>query len=84
MGIDTIPPKIVIMLKDNINYSMQSFSNMMMIVPYSSTFPDQGKSHQLLQHLRKMKKSTKRITGRAVLSFQNNRNINFRTDGGLL
>ena len=40
MGIDTIPPKIVIMLKDDISYSMQSIANMMID---QSTFPDQAK-----------------------------------------
>ena len=40
MGIDTIPPKIVIMLKVDISYSMQSIANMMID---QSTFPDQTK-----------------------------------------
>ena len=40
MGIDTIPPKIVIMLKDDISYSMQSIANMMID---QSTFSDQAK-----------------------------------------
>ena len=40
MGIDTIPPKILIMLKDDISYSMQSVANMMI---NQSTFPDQAK-----------------------------------------
>ena len=29
MGIDTIPPKIVIMLKDDISCSIESIANMM-------------------------------------------------------
>ena len=40
MGIDMIPPKIVIMLKDDISYSMQSIANMMIDW---STFSDQAK-----------------------------------------
>ena len=40
MGIDTIPPKIVIMLKDDISYSMRSIANMMID---QSKFPDQAK-----------------------------------------
>ena len=40
MDIDTIPPKIVIMLKDDISYSMQSIANKMID---QSTFPDQAK-----------------------------------------
>ena len=40
MGIDTIPPKIVIMLRDDISFSMQSIANMM---TDQSTFPDQAK-----------------------------------------
>ena len=40
MGKDTIPPKIVIMLKDDISYSMQSIANMMID---QSAFPDQAK-----------------------------------------
>ena len=40
MGIDMIPPKIVIMLKDDISYSMQSIAN---IMTDQSTFPDQAK-----------------------------------------
>ena len=40
MGIDTIPLKIVIMLKDDISYSMQSIANMMID---QSTFSDQAK-----------------------------------------
>ena len=40
MGINTIPPKIVIMLKDDVSYSMQSIANMMID---QSTFPDQVK-----------------------------------------
>ena len=35
-----IPPKLVIMLKDDISYSMQSIANMMLD---QSTFPDQAK-----------------------------------------
>ena len=41
MGIDTVPPKIMIMLKDDISYSKQSIANMMMTD--QSTFPDQAK-----------------------------------------
>ena len=40
MGIDLIPPKIVIVLKDDIGYSMQSIANMMID---QSTFPNQAK-----------------------------------------
>ena len=40
MDIDTIPPKIVIMLKDDISYSMQSIANML---TDQSTFPDRAK-----------------------------------------
>ena len=40
MGMDMIPPKTVIMLKDDISYSMQSITNMMID---QSTFPDQAK-----------------------------------------
>ena len=40
MGTDTIPPKIVIMLRDDISYSVQSVANMMID---QSTFPDQAK-----------------------------------------
>ena len=40
MGIDMIPPQIVIMLKDDIRYSMQSIANMMID---QSTFLDQAK-----------------------------------------
>ena len=40
MDIDTIPPKIVIMLKDDISYSIQSIANMMID---QSAFPDQAK-----------------------------------------
>ena len=40
MGIDTIPPKIVIMQKDDISYSMQSIAN---VIIDQSTFPDQAK-----------------------------------------
>ena len=40
MGIDTVPPKIVIMLKDDISYLMQSIANMMID---QLTLPDQAK-----------------------------------------
>ena len=50
MGIDTIPPKIVIILKNDISYSMQSIANMMID---KSAFPDQTKITSVIPAFKK-------------------------------
>ena len=67
MGIDMIPPKIVIMLKDDISYLMQSIANMM-IDHDQSTFPDQAKISSVTPAFKKDEwtKWTKWITGGLV------------------
>ena len=56
MGIDTIPPKIMSLLKDDINCSMKSIANMMID---QSTFPDQAKISSATPALKKDDKMDK-------------------------
>ena len=56
MSIDTIPPKIVSLLKDDINCSMKSITNMMID---QSTFPDQAKISSVTPALKKDDKMDK-------------------------
>ena len=56
LGIDSIPPKIVIMLKDDISYSLQSIANMM---TDQSTFPDQAKISSVTPEFKKDDKMDK-------------------------
>ena len=63
MDTNTIPPKIVIMLKEDIIYSMQSIANMM---TYQSTFPDQAKISSVTPAFKKDDKMAKQITGQSA------------------
>ena len=56
MGIDTVPPKIVIMLKDDISYLMQSIANMM---TDQLAFPDQAKISSVTPAFKKNDKMDK-------------------------
>ena len=56
MGIDTILSKIVIMLKDDISYSMQSIANMMID---QSILPDQAKTSPITPAFKKEDKMDK-------------------------
>ena len=64
MGIDTIPPKIVKMLNDNICDNIESIANSLII---QSLFPDQAKI-SVTPVLRKTKEWRKRITDQSVYS----------------
>ena len=83
MGIDMIPPKIMIMLKDDISYSMQSIANMMID---QSTFPDQAKISSVTPAFKKDDKTDKTnyrpISVLPCLSKILEKS-NFRTDGRL-
>ena len=61
MGKDMIPPKKVIMLKDDVSYSMQSIANLI----DQSTFPDQAKISSVTPAFKKddkMDKTNYRLT----------------------
>ena len=84
MDIDKIPPKTVIMLKDDSSYSMQTIANMMID---HSNFPDQAEISSVTPAFRKydkMDKTNYRPIKCPALSFQNTSKGNFRTYGGLL
>ena len=84
MGIDTIPPKIVIMLKDDTSYSMQSIANMMI---HQSTFPDQAKISSVTPAFKKddkMDKTNYRPISILPCLSKILEKSNFRTDGRLL
>ena len=56
MGIDTIPTKIVIILKDDISYSMQSIANIMI---NQSTFSAQAKISSVTPAFKKDDRTSK-------------------------
>ena len=70
MGIETIPSKIVIMLKDDISYSMQSIIYCKHDETCQHLLLIRQKSHQLLEHFKgRMTKWTEQVLSQSVFFF---------------